>query len=337
MKMKTTWSKEFEKMLKITPITNPIYELPEYVFVETKWISRKFAIDNNIVTPEIERQIGEQPSNGTATEAIQKGSEKEKGQSHSTSLYTPLMPRRDRLTQTETRDFSEVAIQCIIEEEENWNQPDKSKEKGDAADQENEKFLLYVTEKTSMFPNGMMECLVCGEVSKTLHKHQTHVSMHYSSVNICYRCGCDLGPWNLLKHEPVCPALKTRKYSMSIKCPHPLCSSTLRTEKHLAYHLKKHVKSKSYRCLNCKLFFKSATSFLIHRNRKKGCRKAKALALFRKHKFPFGKANPKLCSVCLCRFSSETVCQRHRRKCIKSYERRLKKIMKKKVLKQTST
>ncbi|KAH8268418.1 hypothetical protein KR026_006604 [Drosophila bipectinata] len=307
-------------MLRITPITRPIFELPEYIFVETQWITRKYAAENNIIVLEPERH---QSTNGTATDAIQKGLEKEKRQG-SSSCYTPLMPRRDRCIGTEKPSYSDVEIQCNIEEDEDWNQPDKPE---DTADQENEKFLLYVTEKTSMFPNGMMECLVCGEVSKTLHKHQTHVSMHYSSVNICFRCGCDLGPWNLVKHEPVCPALKTRKYSLALKCPHPLCSSTLRSEKSLVNHLKNHGKRKSFRCLKCKALFTSATSFIIHRNRKKSCLKAKALALFRRHKLYTGRTNPKVCTVCVSRFGSESRCQRHRRKCIKRYQTGLKKKM----------
>ncbi|XP_017083298.2 zinc finger protein 502 [Drosophila eugracilis] len=307
----------------VKPISVPIYELPEYVCVETKWVSRKYAIENSIQL----NGIHDKMTNGVATEAPKKPAQHKLNESTGMFVSEGTLPCRERAIQTEDPSSKDVGIQCRRDSEE-WNLPEaQPKETIESPDSVS--FLTYVSENTSMFPNGMLECQICGDIANTLLEHQAHMTVHYGPSALCFNCGQRLDHENLLvRHSLSCPALSPRKSSMLFKCPHPLCNAMCHSDVQLLQHLGKHSGLKSYRCLKCKRYFNTTTSFLIHRKKEQTCFRAKLLTFFRKHKgLPKGKSDPNRCTVCLKRFSSERICLKHRRKCILGHYRQMSKVL----------
>ncbi|KAH8346774.1 hypothetical protein KR084_011100 [Drosophila pseudotakahashii] len=308
----------------VKPIQVPIYELPEYVCVETMWVTRRYAMENEIPV----NGLHDPMTNGSLADAHQKSAQQDK-LNESTGMFVSeaTVPRRERAIQTEEPSTKEVGIQCRRDSVE-WNLPeDQPKEVAEANDYA--RFLTYVSENTSMFPNGMLECQICGDIANTLLEHQSHMTAHFGPSALCFNCGQKLDHENLMKrHNLSCPARAPRKSTMHFKCPHPLCNAMSHSKMQLLQHLIKHKSRKCYRCLQCRRFFKTTTSFLIHRQREQKCSKAKVLVLFRRHNgLPKGRSDPTRCSVCLKRFSCERVCLRHRRKCILGHHRQLSKVL----------
>ncbi|XP_017052785.1 zinc finger protein 729 [Drosophila ficusphila] len=304
----------------IAPISLPIYELPEYVCVETKLVTRRFAMENDLPVNGVHNSL----TNGGTPEVPARPVIQEK-LNETTGEFTSetSAPSRDRAIQTVERAYKDVGIQCRRDSVE-WNLPEdqpknKAAEPNSASD--DARFLNFVSENTSMFPNGMLECQICGDIGNTLLEHQAHMTVHFGPSALCFSCGQKLDHENLMmRHKLSCPALAPRKHSMLFKCPHPLCNATSRSEMELLQHMTYHNGRKCYRCLQCRQFFKSITSFIIHRKQEQKCSKAKVLTLFGQHNgLPKSRSNPSRCSVCLKRFSSERVCLRHRRKCILAY------------------
>eukprot|EP00099_Drosophila_melanogaster_P029626 NP_788749.1 uncharacterized protein Dmel_CG33213 [Drosophila melanogaster] len=313
--------------VQMKSIPLPVFELPEYVCVETKWVTRKYAIENGIPVKELHAPI----TNGGATESPKK-SVQQKRLNEVTGMFAneAMVPRRERAIQTENAGTKDAGIQCRRDSEEWYLPEERPKDTGSEASN-SDKFLTYVSENTFIFPNGMMECAVCGDVAKTLLEHQSHMTAHYGPGALCFRCGQRLDHQKQLKqHSLSCPALAPRKSSMLFKCPHLLCNAMSHSEMQLLRHLRNHSGRKCYRCLQCKRYFKTTTSLLVHRKKEQSCAKAKVVVLFREHNgLPNGRGDPRRCSVCLKRFSSERVCLRHRRQCILGHFRRLSRVLKK--------
>ncbi|XP_020799836.1 zinc finger protein 354A, partial [Drosophila serrata] len=295
------------------PILAKIYsvliDLPEYLCVETKWVSHQYAMDNNVTVMRVAMV------NGGHTEVTQNKSPEDD------------FPKRERGVQTDAKKTYNVAVQCCRDEEEwDWNDFNNREEEKDPKDSASEEaaFLTFVSDSTSMFPNGMLECQVCGEVASSLIEQQGHMKVHYGPEVLCCHCGQRIPHEKLVKrHNLSCPGLRPKKSSMFFKCPHPLCSVKCHSEMQLFRHLEKHRRRSSYRCLQCKQSFKTASTLLIHRKAAIGCSKAKCVTLFQKHKLSKEERDLRCCSVCLKRFSSERMCNVHRRKCILSYHKDL--------------
>uniref|UniRef100_B3P5W3 GG12086 n=2 Tax=Drosophila erecta TaxID=7220 RepID=B3P5W3_DROER len=311
--------------VRLKPISVPVFELPEYLCVETKWVTRKYAMENGFSLDGLHGPI----TNGITTEVPKKSTQQEK-LSEVTGILTSEepAPSRERAIQTEDKGTKDVGIQCRRDSEE-WHLPDDRPKDTTSEASDSDDFLTYVSENTSMFPNGMLECIMCGDIANTLLEHQAHMTVHFGSGALCFNCGHRLEHKNLLKrHRLSCPALAPRKSSMRFKCPHPLCNAMSHSEMQLLQHLKKHSARKCYRCLQCKRYFNTTTSFLLHQKIEQNCTKAKAVALLKRHnRLPKGRGDPRRCSVCLKRFSSERVCLRHRRQCILDHCRRLSKVL----------
>ncbi|XP_043652940.1 zinc finger protein 354C [Drosophila teissieri] len=311
--------------VRLKPISVPVFELPEYVCVETKWVTRTYAMENGIPVEGLHDPI----TNGVATEAPKKSAQQER-LNEVTGMFASeaSAPSRERGIQTEDTGTKDVGIQCRRDSEE-WNLPEDRPKDTTSESSDSDEFLTYVSENTSMFPNGMLECMVCGDIANTLLEHQAHMTVHFGPGALCFNCGQRLDHKNLMKrHSLSCPALAPRKSSMLFKCPHLLCNAMCHSEMQLLQHLKNHIDRKCYRCLQCKRYFNTTTSLLVHRKIEQSCTKAKAVALFRRHyRLPKGRCDPRRCSVCLKRFSSERVCLRHRRKCILGHYRRLSKVL----------
>ncbi|XP_033163170.1 zinc finger protein 569 [Drosophila mauritiana] len=313
--------------VRMKPISLPVFELPEYVCVETKWVTRKYAIENGIPVQGLHEPI----TNGDATEAAKKLPEQRRLSEVTGMFITEVtVPRRERAIQTEKGGTKDVGVQCRRDSEE-WYLPEELPKDTGSEASDSDEFLTYVSENTFIFPNGMLECAVCGDVANTLLEHQAHMTVHHGPSALCFRCGQRLDHKKLLKHHSLsCPALAPRKSSMLFKCPHLLCTSMSHSEMQLLKHLKNHSGRKCYRCLQCKRYFKTTTSLFVHRKKEQSCAKAKVVALFRRHNgLPHGRGDPRRCSVCLKRFSSDRVCLRHRRQCILGHYRRLSKVLEK--------
>lgn len=321
-------SKQFPRPLPpnaigVKPISVPVYDLPEYLCVETKWVTRQYAMENNLPVNRLPERI----VNGGHTEVPLKPHERANA-TVSKSSQNEDVPSRERCIQTEEKTTSDVGVQCCRDEEDwDWDEPKlQEKERPKDSPSEEAKFLIFVSENTSMFPNGMLECLTCGEVASSLPEHQGHMKSHFGPGVLCCQCGQRIAHEKLVRrHNLSCPSLAPRKATMLFKCPHPLCSAMCYSEMQLLHHLKKHSGRNSYRCLQCKQNFKTATAFLLHRKAVRSCSKAKCLTLFRNHQLPKETQDLKRCSVCLKRFSSARICNRHRRKCILGHHQGLSK------------
>ncbi|XP_016969313.1 zinc finger protein with KRAB and SCAN domains 7 [Drosophila rhopaloa] len=318
----------------VTPISVPIYELPEYVCVETKWVTRRYAMENNL--PVNGLQEATTMTNGGVKDGAQKPAQQDR-LNEATGMFASeaTAPCRERAIQTEERTTKDVGIQCRRDSVE-WNLPEeqpKDTPNQTPSSSQDGRFLTYVSENTSMFPNGMLECQICGDIANTLLEHQAHMTVHFGPSALCCNCGQQLEHEILIsRHNLSCPALALRKSCMLLKCPHLLCNTMSHSEMQLLQHLKMHSGKKCFRCLTCRRFFKSTTAILIHRKKEQKCSKAKLLTLFGTHnKLGKGKTDPKRCSVCMKRFSSERICSKHRRKCILGHLQQLSKTIFKKM------
>lgn len=242
------------------------------------------------------------------------------------------MPSRCRSVQTEIKTMADVGIQCrrdSFEWELDRDRSDPSKEHEKAI--QNKDILQYVNEHTKVFPNGMLECRLCGEVANLLKEHRNHMIMHYGPRALCSDCGQMVTHQKLLlKHSYSCPA---RRYAKSrpvihMQCPHPHCDLMVSSKRQLSQHIAKHLGLNSYYCLQCCKRFSTSTLFLVHRMMSSACCKAKHIYVSRKRPQFRKKPTGTRCTVCLKQFSSVRYCMLHKRRCILAYHKGLRKLLK---------
>lgn len=245
------------------------------------------------------------------------------------SLVDTKMPSRDRAIQTEKIFTKAVGIQCRRDSFDDWelmyNQPEPKEQ-----DEEIEKkaILLYVRRRTNMFPNGMLECRVCGEVANYFEEHRKHMIMHYGPRALCSDCGHMVAHQNsLLKHSYSCPARPNAKLRpvIHMQCPHPQCDFMVSSKRKLSGHIKNHINS--YHCLTCLKKFGSFSRLQMHRMMVTACRKAKFIYISPSRSKLRKKLTSTRCTVCFKRFSSVRCCKLHKRRCIFAYHKRLRKLL----------
>ncbi|KAM8703346.1 hypothetical protein ACLKA7_008034 [Drosophila subpalustris] len=327
---------------KITPINVPIFELPEYVCVETVCITQRFAMDNNIqgvlkITRSLANKLLDEKceTDNSNPPAQLAQSAPTKTQMMDYSKMTPdRIPCRDRSTQAIINTTVDVGVQCERESTDEWELafelPTTTTAETDESLENEAKFLAYVSQHTSIFPNGMLECLVCGEIANVLPEHQSHMAAHFGPRELCSACGKMVGNHSLMaQHSYSCAARPNAKSRpiINMQCPHLHCSVMVNSKRELNKHLSKHLGIKSYYCLQCRKSFSSFTQFLVHRIRKAACFKAKHIYLAKTSARLRKKANPKRCTVCMKHFSSTRYCVWHKRRCILAYHKRLKKLL----------
>lgn len=251
---------------------------------------------------------------------------------HKIASVATNMPSRCRSMQTEIKAMVDVGIQCrrdSFEWELDCNRSEPSKEHERAV--QNKDFLRYVNEHTKVFPNGMLECRLCGEVANFLQEHRSHMIMHYGPRALCSNCGQMVSHQNLLlKHSYSCPA---RPHAESrpvihMQCPHPRCDLMVSTKRQLSQHIAKHRGLNSYYCLQCCKSFSTSTLFLVHRMMSSACCKGKHIYVSRRRPQFRKKPNGTRCPVCLKQFSKVHYCMLHKRRCILAYHKGLRKLLK---------
>ncbi|XP_022212251.1 zinc finger protein 41 isoform X2 [Drosophila obscura] len=295
---------------------------------KTKLITPRYALDNGIVPVRLKKTwrrtkpaCADQPpkSERHLPKLVPLGTRNDQQKSSDTKN-----PVRERYIQTEEKLTCDVGVQCDTDD---WEEPVDIVAEGALSNGEEDdetKFITFVGENTSMTRNGMMECLVCGEVARSLQQHKSHIVMHYGPPVLCCLCGELVEHEHMLRrHNLICPSRPSKKPSIFLKCPNRFCNVVTRTQPQLYKHLRTHEKRPFYRCLQCRLYFKTAISFLLHRKKIEGCARSKALLLFDKHSAMQGKGNLKRCTVCLKKFSNERVCGIHRLNCMQAHHRRL--------------
>ncbi|XP_034484676.1 zinc finger protein 268 [Drosophila innubila] len=319
---------------KITPISVPIYELPEFLCVETKCITPKFAMENNIqgvsnITRSLANKLQDDKSeidNSKPTTQL----------AQSAKIEPEKNPCRERSVQVNLNPTVDVEVQCQRDSSDEWELANdllaKSTETNESEERENEgKFLEYASQHTEMFPNGMLECLVCGEIANSLQEQHSHMTVHFGPQALCSGCGKMVESQSLIgQHNYSCLARVNAKSRpiINMQCPHLHCSVTANSKRELTRHLSKHLGINSYYCLQCRKSFSSVTQFLVHRLREAACSKAKHIYLAKNISQWRKKSNPKRCTVCLKQFSSTRNCVWHKRRCILANYRRLKKLLK---------
>lgn len=240
------------------------------------------------------------------------------------------MPSRCRSIQTDIKSTVDVGIQCrrdsFDECEVICNQPE-SKEQDEEIDKK--AILLYISKHTNMFPNGMRECRVCGEVANLLEEHQNHMIMHYGPRALCSDCGHMVAHQNLLsKHSFSCPARPNAKFRpvIHMQCPHPQCDFIVTSKRKLSGHIIKHINS--YQCAKCRKKFGSFAQLQLHRLMVSACCKAKHIYISPIRPKLRKKLTSTRCTVCFKQFSSVRCCSLHKRLCILAYHKRLRKLLK---------
>ncbi|XP_068155336.1 uncharacterized protein Boh1 [Drosophila tropicalis] len=296
---------------KVTPINVPVYELPEFVCVETRWVTKenRDAMDLEKILPTNRLLKLHRPTkdNYTMTMALP-------------LTTTTVNPNRERFVQTETKQTSDKAIQCGYDEEwENWITPPQTSPPDINRDESI--FLNFVSENTSMFPNGMLECMICGEVAMALVEHQNHMTGHRKPQQLCHYCGRKIHHWHWHKYKcveyPKAMKVKRRQVALEFKCPHLQCQVVAKSASHLRQHMaRRHLNRPAYSCHQCKCRFETGLDFLLHRQDNTKCLKAKPNFVYR-HKGAVLEANR--CSLCLKRFQNKFKCSIHRIKCLKAH------------------
>ncbi|KAH8358700.1 hypothetical protein KR093_001850, partial [Drosophila rubida] len=334
---------------QITPITVPVYELPQYVLVDTIIVTERFARDNNIsVATTISKSLANklqiwktddvsntQParaSNSTVHHVVVPPKHMiDRGVM--TTATENSFPTRSRALQTETRTMVDVSIQCERDSTDEW---DLALEKSPATctdDDQESKFLAFVSENTSMFPNGMLECRKCGEVSSVLQEHQSHMALHFAPAVLCAACGKMVrNEFYMKQHNSRCPARcssKTiiRRRLKRIKCPHLQCGVMVCTSRELTKHIQTHLGESLYCCLRCRKRFATSAHFLVHRLMEAACSKAKHIYLGERVSRHSRSVTSKRCTVCRKQFNSSSDAAWHKRRCILVYQQRLMKLL----------
>lgn len=321
---------------QITPISVPIFELPEFLCVETKCITQKYAMENNIqevsnITRDLANKLLDEKSEIDNGEPATQLAESAK----ITKLAPEKNPCRERSVQVNLNTTVDVEVQCQRDSIDEWELafdiPTTTNETNESDERENEdKFISYVDDHTGMFPNGMLECLVCGEISKSINEHQNHMKAHVGPPALCSACGKMVHNRSLLaQHSYSClarPYAKLRPI-INMQCPHLHCSVMVNSMRELTKHLSKHLGVNSYYCLQCQKSFSSFTQFLVHRIREASCSVAKHIYLAKNSAQFRKKANAKRCTICMKHFSSSRNCVWHKRRCILANNRRLKKLL----------
>lgn len=272
------------------------------------------------------QKIDQSSTNGTLSKSSSAQSQKSDSDA---SIEETKMPSRGRAIQTEKKLTKDVGIQCRRDSFEDWelmcNQPEP-KERDEEI--ERKAILLYVSKHTNMFPNGMLECRVCGEVANYLEEHRNHMIMHYGPRALCSDCGHMVSHQNsLLKHSYSCPARPNAKLRpvIHMQCPHPQCDFMVSSKRKLSGHIKKHINS--YHCLTCLKKFGSFSQLQVHRMMVTACCRAKFIYISpSRSKLP-KKLTSTRCTVCFKRFSSVRCCKLHKRRCIFAYHKRLRKLL----------
>ncbi|XP_001357914.1 DNA-binding protein Ikaros [Drosophila pseudoobscura] len=316
---------------KVKPINVRVFELPEFIFVQTKLITPRYALENRILTTRLKK-----PWARTKSAILAPAAKVERPPpkivplpSRTGPQKTPetSYPVRERAIQTEEKQTCDVGVQCDTEEwEETQMDTERKGELSSGEEDEESKFITFVGENTLIIRNGMMECLVCGEVARSLEHHKSHIVTHYGPKVLCCLCGEFVDHERLLLgHNLTCRSRPSKKPSIFLKCPNMFCNVVCRTQPQLYKHLSTHDKGPFYRCLECRLHFRTAMSFLLHRKKKEDCNRAKALFLFDKHSASRLKGNLKRCTVCLRKFNDERLCGIHRFNCIQAHHKKLTK------------
>ncbi|XP_030371650.1 zinc finger protein 26 [Scaptodrosophila lebanonensis] len=306
---------------KVKPIGVPVYELPQYLCVETKVLNDSVNSHTQDNIPIIDK--GRAKMLGLIDDQEEKNSPVELMCS-CTQTLDPLPPRRDRFMQSDVKTTKEVAIQCNRDGDEEISEITDPVRSDPVERLESEaEFLSFVSEHTNMYPNGMLECLFCGDVSIALQPHQHHMAMHYGPKSLCASCGKQVDQGFLRQHLYECSAQLPK---IRWKCPYFSCSSVAQSKRQLNAHIKRHGGLINYRCLKCRRGFATILSFLMHRYSSDLCHKAK-LGHLCNGRILFGKRtfNLRQCSVCYKRFSNERVCARHRAHCLRRHQANLQR------------
>ncbi|KAH8310240.1 hypothetical protein KR044_000161, partial [Drosophila immigrans] len=332
--------------LQITPITVPILELPQYCIVETVIITEKFASENNIsVVSKICKRLA---NNLQISKTDKTGNAQPARIRHPVECETPVTrkpmidrctmtvsidngcPTRSRAMQTEIRTTVDVGIQCESDSADEWELAFATASTRTAADEEHERqFLVYVSANTNLFPNGMLECRVCGEVASVLQEHHRHMAMHFAPPALCTSCGKLVrNEFHMQQHNLSCSARRSKsKLKRRFKCPHLQCGVLMSSWRKLAKHIEAHLGESLYCCLQCRKSFTTLAHFLVHRLLDAACSKSKHIYLGRKWSTYSRKAAAKRCTVCRRQFGSTRDAAWHQRRCMFVYQQRLLKML----------
>ena len=277
------------------------------------------------------------------------------------STCAPTRSLNDRMQQTEISGFNmkSVAIQCDIMEESADSLTELPVMQEDSSDQDGqsgkveitkETFLKFVKDNSTQYKNCHRECLICGEVSKSIKSFYAHMGIHQGPKVLCFKCGFYLDNEDLFrKHK--CFKLKIVN-KIHLNCPHYGCNVVGISKLELYDHMNEHKGHRPYKCTGCQKAFLTRQEFLRHilirakcftqvkrkryciynleRQRDRLCR----VRVFTLHSFkkrtilgrkclPQKSINRGKCKICLKYFISRGIFERHRIKCLLKFRKRL--------------
>ncbi|XP_062126505.1 zinc finger protein 610 [Drosophila sulfurigaster albostrigata] len=333
---------------KLTPITVPVFELPQIVVVDTVIISEKFARDNNIsVSATISKSLANKMQISKTDDAhnIQPARATSSNANHPVVTAKQMidravmtlpaensLPTRCREMQTDLKTTVDVAIQCERDLTDEWELAFEKPATTASEAEEERKFLKLVSENTNIFPNGMLECRICGEIASLLQEHQSHLAVHWAPRALCTACGKMVrNEFYMSQHNLICPArpAKSKKTKRSFKCPHLQCSVMWSSRSELAKHIEQHSNENLYGCQQCRKRFSTMASFVLHRLLNAACCNAKLFNLSKQWSRYSRKAAAKRCTICSRQFGSSASAAWHKRRCMMAYQQRLLKFFKK--------
>ena len=279
------------------------------------------------------------------------------------SARAPTRSLNDRMQQTEISAFNmkTVGIQCeMIDEsldsltelpvmQEDSSDHDRESGNGDV-EIAKETFLKFVKDNSTQYKNGYRECLICGEVSKSIKYFYAHMSTHQGPKALCFKCGFYLDNEDLFrKHK--CFKLKITN-KIRLNCPYYSCNVVGVSKLELYDHMNEHKGRRPYKCTGCQKAFLTRQEFLRHilirakcftqlkrkryciynleRQRDCLCRvRVFTLHSFKKRTILGRKRLPQTsikrgkCKICLKYFFNRGIFKRHQIKCLLKFRKRL--------------
>ncbi|CAD6993352.1 unnamed protein product [Ceratitis capitata] len=300
------------------PSKNFWIELPQFVFVETRFITQQIATQNKIYSAQTLIPITDQTIEEITSKSYEPTSSK--------TITPPLLvdagstvkpdvadaaistdgpnPCRDRAQQTTKLGVhtADIGTQCNLEDESAFSDIfENTNEFNEKKIDEKQSFLRFSRENSIFYLNGSRECMVCGEIEKSIERMLAHLALHWGPAVLCHLCGLKFEHQSLMSLHR-CGT--NRHHQTYQQCPIYWCGVMVNSTKTLNKHLRKHFRIRRRRAY---------VTFLLEQT----------IVLKRPL---ITKINAwHRCNICLKRYKNTQKFTKHRKKCLYSFAAKLRK------------
>lgn len=329
-----------------------VTEIPDMIAVETRFITRQMAEEEEMLLTQTLILSENSDTEYNPNEAFNISYKTKEASvmaivdvAHKCVETNSRNPLRDREQQT-VRAFNQqdIGIQCDLENDINSDIMLMEINPLEECDtNEYHLFLDFVEKNTYLYSNNKKECIVCGEICANSKQTLTHMATHWGPPALCELCGQQFENANILiTHRCDNKETKKKMKSSCLQCPLYSCGLIVRSKIDLFHHINEHLDMPTYRCLCCKLKFKSRKALRQHSLVQKTClpkfwrlpllqylnKSKKSKLRRRRNQQPLRLYfSEKLrCQICLLKCLNVPLFAKHRKRCIKRFIERLEKV-----------